>query len=83
MESPYELSDIQQTLYTYGCFYWNLKNELAPEYRPDDRLLEDDEALDRWYHNFQAEMARKSARQSGGHRQTSTGAIPQWKPPGA
>lgn len=34
-------------------------NQMLPSDRPDDQLIEDDAALDRWYESYQREMLRK------------------------
>jgi hypothetical protein len=58
-------------------FYKTLK-ELPSEHRPTNKLLEDDEALDRWYDAFQLQMDRKSGNQS--NKRSLEEAIPQYSP---
>lgn len=81
MSNPYRLSDAQLTLYNFGMFYHNLR-ELPPELRPDDRLLADDDALDRWFEQMQADAARSRSKKGhgrGSHEREAP--IPQWSPP--
>lgn len=75
-------------LYNYGLFYHNLR-DLPAEFRPDDRLLENDEALDRWYERFQADQARKGSGTKGKASYDlmagpggSADSIPQYRPEG-
>lgn len=41
--------------------------DLPPTDRPDDRMIEDDEALDSWYTRWTREQLRKIAQAKGKH----------------
>jgi hypothetical protein len=40
--------------------------EMHPSDKPEDKLIEDDEALDKWFDAYLKDVARKSARPRGG-----------------
>lgn len=61
LESGYEIGDAQLSLVQWARWYKSLY-EMSSADRPDDDLLEDDAALDRWFDAYLREQARKAAR---------------------
>jgi hypothetical protein len=51
------------TLLSYARFYDSLNN-MMPSDKPDDQLLDDDEALDRWYDGYVRAQAIKYGKKS-------------------
>ncbi len=49
----------QLALLSYAKFYESL-NEIPLSDRPSDEIIEDDEAIDRWYENYLRDMTRKA-----------------------
>lgn len=47
------------SLLSYAKFYESL-NELPLSDRPDDDIIADDEAVDRWYQQYVRDVARKA-----------------------
>jgi hypothetical protein len=64
------------TLLSYARFYDSI-NSMLPSDKPDDRLIEDDEALDRWYDSFVREQAIKYGKKSS-QSEFSSVTIPQY-----
>lgn len=60
MTDPWELSDQQLMLFEKALFYKSI-NEMSPVDRPEDKIIEDDEALDRWFETFTKQQARQAA----------------------
>lgn len=60
----YELTEQQLSLYQWGKWYKSLY-EMPMTDKPDDRVIEDDHALDTWFKLFQREQARKLGRNAG------------------
>jgi hypothetical protein len=66
------------TLLSFGRFYESI-NSMLLEDRPDDKVIEDDEALDRWYQAYVREQTLKAAKRSNaGGAFADTVQIPQF-----
>lgn len=51
------------TLLGYARFYESI-NTMLPSDRPDDDVIQDDVALDKWYQAYLREQAHKSGRRT-------------------
>jgi hypothetical protein len=76
MNSGYDLDDGQMTLLGYARFYDSI-NQMLPSDRPDDDVINDDSALDRWYQGYIREQAIKSGKKS---QPSNMVQIPQFQP---
>ena len=63
------------TLIGYARFYDSI-NQMLPSDKPDDKTIEDDDALDKWYQHYIREQAIKSGKRSV---QADYHAVPQFR----
>ena len=69
-------------LLNYSRFYQQIY-DMMPHERPDDKLLENDEELDKWWSDQIADRSRKLAKHfkgSSGGNQGASAAVPVFTP---
>lgn len=52
-------------LYQWGVWYKSIF-EMSPTDKPEDRIVDDDEELDKWFDRYMKDIARKAAQAKGG-----------------
>jgi hypothetical protein len=70
------LDDAQLTLLTYARFYESIAG-MMPSDRPDDAVIEDDAALDKWYKEYSREQAIKYGKKTSAS--SAPVQVPQFK----